>query len=312
MHVVPAPRTTPHGFSAERQGSLCAAHRFCARFVKAAKRTGQARSSLAPMSDAQRSPRHDLVLAARRREPGGCDALVESFLPFIGSVARNYRHTRTVTREELMQEGVVGLLRALDRYDPTLGTPFWAYASWWVRQAMQKLVAELSGPVVLSDRAMRQLAHVRDARREFARTHAREPSVPELAVDADLGTDHVQRLIGAERPARGLDEPVGDGTGSGLRFGDLIADPRAEDAYEDVVAGIGVDRVPELLECLSDRERIVIRARYGIGGAPRTLRQVAAVLGVSGERVRQIEQCALERMREAADGARELAPAGVM
>ncbi|MEA2383872.1 MAG: polymerase primary sigma factor [Solirubrobacteraceae bacterium] len=256
-----------------------------------------------------RRPRHDLVLAARRHEPGACDELVEAFLPFIGSVARNYRHTRAVTREELMQEGVVGLLRALDRFDPTLGTPFWAYASWWVRQAMQKLVAELSGPVVLSDRAMRQLAHVRDARREFIRTHSREPSVPELAVDAELGSDHVHCLIGAERPARGLDEPVGDGDGSGARFGDSIADPRGEDAFDDVVAGIGVEHVPALLDCLSERERTVIRARYGIGGAPRTLRELAGVLGVSGERVRQIEQCALERMRREAEGARELEPA---
>jgi RNA polymerase sigma factor (sigma-70 family) len=249
---------------------------------------------------------HDLVLAAQRSEPGARDELVDAFLPLIGSVARHYRHTRGVDRSELMQEGVVGLLRALERYDPTLGTPFWAYAAWWVRQAMQKLVAELCGPVVLSDRALRQLAHVRDARREFVSTKGREPSVGELAAGAGLGSDQVHSLTGAERPPRGLEEPVGDGDGSAARFVDFLADPRSEDAYDDAVLRMSADQIPALMTCLNDRERMVIRARYGIGERPRTLRELARVLGLSGERVRQIEQCALARMREAADGAAEV------
>src|SRR5207248_3815401 len=89
--------------------------------------------------------------------------LVEAFLPVIASVASNYRSSQRITRTELVQEGVVGLLRALERFDPTRGTPFWAYASWWVRQAMQQLVAELTRPVVMSDRALRQLSKIKDA-----------------------------------------------------------------------------------------------------------------------------------------------------
>jgi RNA polymerase sigma factor (sigma-70 family) len=95
-----------------------------------------------------------LVDAAQAGDRRAREELVEAFLPLIAGVARVYRGSRTITRLELMQEGVVGLLRALERYDPQLGVPFWGYAAWWVRQAMQQLIAELTRPLVLSDRAL--------------------------------------------------------------------------------------------------------------------------------------------------------------
>src|SRR6185312_9855061 len=186
--------------------------------------------------------REDLVLAAQRDEPGARDQLVQAYMPLVGAVARNYRHVRAVDRTELMQDGVVGLLRGLERYDASLGTPFWAYASWWVRQAMQKLVAELSGPVVLSDRALRQLARVRDARCALLRRHGREPSLLEIMSETTLDADHVHCLVGAERAARGLSEPVGAEGESGLRLEDMLSDPRAEDAYDDAVWRLGASR----------------------------------------------------------------------
>jgi RNA polymerase sigma factor (sigma-70 family) len=251
--------------------------------------------------------RENLVVPAQRGDAAARDDLVKAYMPLVGAVARNYRHQRAVERAELMQEGVVGLLRALERYDASLGTPFWAYASWWVRQAMQKLVAELSGPVVLSDRALRQLARVRESRRAFIAARGREPSVAELAARAGMTTDHVRSLAGAQRPSRGLGEPVGEN--SGATYEDFLADPRAEDAYDDAVGRIGVEQVPALMACLDDRERLVVQARYGVGEAPRTLRELSAVLGLSAERVRQIEQCALARMRDRALSAAGPAPA---
>ena len=251
--------------------------------------------------------REDLVVPAQRNEAGAREELVKAYMPLVGAVARDFRHARAVDRAELMQQGVVGLLRGLERYDASLGTPFWAYASWWVRQAMQRQVAELSGPVVLSDRALRQLARVRDARRAFIAAHGREPSVAELAARSGLTTDHVHSLVGAERPSRGLCEPVGDD--GGASYEDFLADPRAEDAYDDAAWRAEVEQVPALLACLDDRERLVVQARYGVGEAPRTLRELSVVLGLSAERVRQIEQCALARMREHARGFDALAPA---
>ena len=196
----------------------------------------QSTARLAPVHETQ----SDLVRAARCNRPGARARLVESFTPLIGSIARIYAHVPSIDRSELMQEGVVGMLRALERYDSDLGTPFWAYASWWVRQAMQQVVSELSRPVVLSDRALRQLAHVREARRGFVRDHAREPSAHELAAASELTLDQLHSLSVAERPARGLQEPIDDTTGSGgATFGDTLRDPRAEEAYEELELRIG-------------------------------------------------------------------------
>jgi RNA polymerase sigma factor (sigma-70 family) len=196
-----------------------------------------------------------------------------------------------------MQEGVVGVLRALERFNPDLGTPFWAYASWWVRQAMQQLVSELSRPVVLSDRALRQLARMRDARSTFMRVHSREPSLPELASESDLTVVQVQSLLVAARQPRGLEEPIDGTTRSGATFGDQLRDPRAEEAFEEMSTRLGAAEVPRLLGRLSGRELTVIEARFGLHGPERTLRELGFVMGVSAERVRQIEQTALEKMR---------------
>jgi RNA polymerase sigma factor (sigma-70 family) len=240
------------------------------------------------------------VRAARNNRPGARARLVESFMPLVGSIARIYAHVPAVDRRELMQEGVVGMLRALERYDPDLGTPFWAYASWWVRQAMQQVVSELSRPVVLSDRALRQLAHVRQARRSFADAHTREPSTQELAAASGLTLEQLHSLSVADRPCRALQEPIDDTTpGGGSTFGDTLCDPRAEEAYEELAVQMGAAEVPRLLEQLSDREREVVEGRYGLQSQELTLRELGETMGISGERVRQIEQTALEKMRAA-------------
>jgi RNA polymerase sigma factor (sigma-70 family) len=243
---------------------------------------------------------HDLVLAAKAGDTEARDALIETFLPLVAGIARIYRGSVAVDRRELMQDGVVGLLRALRRYDPGLDTPFWAYASWWVRQAMQQLVSELSRPVVLSDRAIRQLARIKDAHRRHLQEQGREPTLVELASACDLSCRQVEGLIVAERSPRGLEEPVGGEDGSGTTFGDMVADPRAEEAYDRVARQMAVDELPALLEELDDRERTIVDARFGMHGPERTLRELAGTLGVSAERVRQIEQRALDKLRAAA------------
>jgi RNA polymerase primary sigma factor len=243
-----------------------------------------------------------LLCAAQRNEGHAREDVVSSFMPLIGSVAHRYRGVQSVDRRELMQEGVVGLLRALDRYDPTLGTPFWAYATWWVRQAMQQLVSELTWPMVLSDRALRQLARLKDTQRRLAQDHGREPTHGDLARALGLTLQHVDELLAAERTPRPLDEPVGgDHDGSG-RFGDLLADPSAEDPFDVVPRRLTAAHVPELLDLLTERERSVLRSHFGIDGDERTLRDIASGLGVSAERVRQVEQEALAKLRSVCDG----------
>jgi RNA polymerase sigma factor (sigma-70 family) len=199
-----------------------------------------------------------------------------------------------------MQEGVVGLLRALERYDAERGVPFWAYAAWWVRQAMQQVVSELSRPIVLSDRALRQLARIKSAQRKIEQTYSREASCSEIASLAGLPREQVARLISAERRPRPLDEPAKEGSSDAMTVGELVADPPAEDAYERVPHRVFADQIPRLLGYLTERERMVICSRFGIGRREHTLREVADRLAVSTERVRQIEKASLEKLQVAA------------
>jgi len=227
--------------------------------------------------------------------------LVEAFLPLIGSVARNYRGSPQITRNELMQEGVVGLLRALERYDLALGVPFWAYASWWVRQAMQQLVAELTRPVVMSDRALRHLSQIKDAHAELQRDR-QSATLTQLSERTGLQPEQVANLLAADRPPKALEEQVHGEEGGIGTFGELIVDPLAEDEYEQVMTSIVSSQLRDLLSRLSDRERAVLRARFGLDGQAESLRDIGQRLGVSAERVRQLEARALGKLRTAAIG----------
>lgn len=243
-----------------------------------------------------------LVRAAGAGDARARAELVETFLPLIGRVARNYRVSTQVSRVELMQEGVVGLLRALERYDPRLGAPFCAYASWWVRQAMQQLVSELTRPVVLSDRALRQLAQLKEAHRELQRASSASPSLAQLAERTGMEVEQLANLMAADRPAKGLEEPLEAEDGGLSTLGELIADPLAEDEYERVVSRVAANELRDLLSGLSERERAVLRSRFGLDGKTLSLRDIAEQLGVSPERVRQLENRALGKLRAAAAG----------
>jgi RNA polymerase primary sigma factor len=263
--------------------------------------TSMATISETPHHRAGRPDDPALLRAAQAHEGSGRTELVAAYMPLIGSVAHRYRGARSVNHTELMQEGVVGLLRALDRYDPGRETPFWAYASFWVRQAMQQLVAELTWPVVLSDRALRQLARARDTERRFAQDQGRSPSVAELAAAAGFVPEHLGLLLAAERLPRGLDEPAFVDRGTGSPLGETLSDPAAQDPFERIPTRDAAERLGEILVLLTDREQTILIEHYGLDGEPRTLRVIAARLGVSPERVRQIEQGALDKLRETCD-----------
>ena len=237
-----------------------------------------------------------LVSAAQTGDSAARARLVDAFMPLISSAARVYRDSPQVERRELLQEGVVGLLRAIERFDPDRGVPFWGYATFWVRQAMQQLVAELTRPLVLSDRALRRLSHLKDAHRLALQESGREPGSAELAARAELSVEQVEDLLAADRTARSTDEPVSTEDGAVGRFGELLVDPLAHEEYERVLDAVEADALLTLLAGLSDRERDVLERRYGLDGEEQSLRQVGERLGVSAERVRQLESRALGKL----------------
>ena len=238
------------------------------------------------------------MIAAERGDLEACRTLVEAFLPAIAGVARGFRGSR-IERGELLQEGVAGLLFAARRYDAQLDTPFWAYASFWVRKAMQELVAELTRPVALSDRAVRDLSHIRRARDEYLRRDGREPTSEELGAATGLTPSHVDSLLATERMPRGIEdrEPADDQSSPAIE--ETIVDPVAEQAYQRVLDELEIRSVLDLTNGLEERERAVIRSHYGLGQEPRTLREIGAGLGLTAERARQIEAAGLTKLRQA-------------
>jgi RNA polymerase primary sigma factor len=240
------------------------------------------------------SQERDLIIAAECGDSDACRKLVEAFLPAIAGVAVGFR-SEVVEHRELLQEGVAGLLFAARRYDAGLNTPFWAYASFWVRKAMQEFVAELARPVSLSDRAVRDLARIRSARRDHQQTHRAEPTTDELSRATGLTRAQLESLQATERAPRPMDEQAAGGESATV--GDTIVDPAAEQAYQQVLDELEIGYLRDLTDELDERERAVVRAHYGLGEQPQTLSEIGAGLGLTAERARQIEVAALSKLR---------------
>ena len=241
---------------------------------------------------------HDLVIGAEAGDADASRKLVEAFLPAIVGVAAHFPTAVRVERQELVQEGVAGLLFAARRYDTRLETPFWAYASFWVRKAMQELVAELARPVALSDRAVRGLALLGRARSDHLQAHGSEPTDGELSRATGFTRTQIESLQATQRRPRALEEPLGAAAEAAATVGDTIADPVAEREYEHVLDEIEIHEVRDLADELDPRERCVLRAHYGLGEPAQTLGQIGGTLGLTAERARQIEVGALEKLRE--------------
>jgi RNA polymerase primary sigma factor len=238
-----------------------------------------------------------LVVAAEGGDDHARHKLVEVFMPEVARLALGFPTGAGVQLQELLQQGVVGLLSAARRYDPRLNTPFWAYASFWVRKAMQELVAELSRPVALSDRAVRALARIRTARREYLQAHGTEPTSEQLSDVTGLTPAQLESLQATERMPRALEEPLVVAAESSETVGDTIVDPGAERAFDQVLDEMEIGLVCDVAGRLDERERTVIQAHYGLGQPAQSLNEIGGTLGLTAERARQIEVGALAKLR---------------
>jgi RNA polymerase primary sigma factor len=240
----------------------------------------------------------DEVRLARSIERGDLRAreeMIESNLRLVFALAAAYRGRR-VPMADLVQEGTVGLLRAVERFDHRRGTKFSTYAVWWIRRSLLDAV-QASQLIRIPARTERQLAAVHRARAELDRTRGL-PADAAIGQRAGLSESVVQSLRGAARVTASLDEPVGE---DAAPLGDFIADRQAVDPSERAIAREQRREVSAMLHLLPARHRQVLVRRYGLGDVrAQSHEEIGASLGVGGERSRQLEHEALHRLRSIA------------
>ena len=236
------------------------------------------------------------VALAKRIEQGDLDAkeeMIESNLGLVHALTRTYRG-RGVPFDDLVQEGTVGLVKAVERFDHRREVKFSTYAVWWIRRSILDALAG-SNVIRIPSKANRQLAAVRRAEAELERIGPRRASDAEIAERAELNETTVRSLRAAARVTASLDEPVGEDS---TPLGDLVADDRAVDPSAAAIELEDRHEVSAMLRLLPERHREVLIRRYGLNDSPvHSHEEIAQWLSVGEERSRQIELEALHRLR---------------
>ena len=243
---------------------------------------------------AQDPSRPELEAAAERGERAR-RTMIESNLRLVVSIARRFSATG-LPLGDLVQEGNLGLLRAVEKFDWRKGCKFSTYATWWIRQAIARGVADRGARAIrLPVHIDEQVGRLRRAQAGLAERLGREPSTGELAAALQLPVEGVVRLQGAAQAITSLDTPIGD---DGAALQDLLEDDSGVGPDELAVEAVAHQALEQALAALPERARQVLILRYGLdSGTPRTLEEVAAVIGVSRERARQVERSALAALR---------------
>ena len=244
-------------------------------------------------------PDEEAELARRWRDEQDQEAvrqIVSSHLRLVAKIAMGFRGYGLPVAD-LISEGNLGLIKAVERFRPHKGSKFSSYASWWIRQSIHRALGEQTHAIRLTPLATSKLAKLRRVAHAMSGEMGREPTDEELADEVGLTEAKVAALkSSAIRPAS-LDAPIGRDDGETL-FGDMISDENAEDPLEHLEEKDARASLSGLLKVLTPREREIVKLRYGLGGGKqRTLEDIGVKFGITRERIRQIQMAALNKLR---------------
>src|SRR4051794_18748538 len=234
---------------------------------------------------------------ARRKDAGDEEAkrkLIESNLRLVMSITRHYTRAG-VPLLDLIQEGNLGLIRAVEKFDYRMGYKLSTYATWWIRQSITRALADQGRTIRLPVHVAEQVRRMMRSRRHLAQKLNRDPSTKELADESGFPEQRIEELLDLVEDPVSLETPVGDGESL---YGDLIEDTKSDRPDEETALNLRQKELGRALQSLNPRMRHVLELRFGLSGSdPKTLEEVGVGLGITRERVRQLEARALRELR---------------